>query len=482
MSVAIPVVLLLFAAFLIFYFRRKVLSLETACRHFFTDNPHPMWIYDTKTLKIISVNAAAVSCYGYSKKEFKNMAITDLRPADELERFQEDLKATPVPVRNAGIWKHRKKNGEFIYSNIISSNLAESAKNLRLIIASDVTELIYAREELKKLNTQLQKTVKRYETVSEATAEAIWEWDLATDYMEWNRGIESIFGYKRETKKAAEWLAKIHPDDAAGARANLIDVFKNKTKAWTEEYRYCCANGEYRHVLNKSIVIVDAEQQPVSIIGSMEDVTVKRRQEKELQKLSMVAQQTSNAVLITDEQGRIEWVNEAFTAITGYALEEVKNKTPQSLLHGEATDKLIEKDLEHLAKTTNKVSKEILNYRKDGTEYWVNLCLSPVWQNGKIQNTICIQTDITELKNKEERIVEQNKRLREIAFTNSHVLRAPLANILGAANLLSVDSFQNAEDAEIMQLLKASAFKLDQVINIIAKRSHELDVSLTELR
>jgi len=126
------------------------------------------------------------------------------------------------------------------------------------------------------------------------------------------------------------------------------------------------------------------------------DKEVKRR--KEIEMLSLVANETENAVVITDRTGVIEYVNKGFTKMTGYELAEVRGKKPGDFLQGRRTDKETVKKLGQAIAGQQTIYEEILNYDKQGSAYWVSLSISPVIRNGQVERYISIQTDITESK------------------------------------------------------------------------------------
>src|SRR5450432_2022732 len=82
----------------------------------FDDSPQPMWIYDKATLQFLDVNEAAITHYGYSKKEFLQMTITDIRPESERKKFHGHLYSLkPVKITDKTIWVHQKKNGALMH-------------------------------------------------------------------------------------------------------------------------------------------------------------------------------------------------------------------------------------------------------------------------------------------------------------------------------------------------------------------------------
>lgn len=139
-----------------------------------------------------------------------------------------------------------------------------------------------------------------------------------------------------------------------------------------------------------------------------------RNAQEQLRLLSLVASNTDNAVIITNANKEIEWVNPGFTRISGYTLEEVKGKIPGHLLQGKDTDPLTVKRIREKLQLKTSFQEEILNYSKDGRPYWLSLSITPILNElGEVEKFIAIEMDITEKKEKENWINERNKDLED---------------------------------------------------------------------
>ncbi len=118
--------------------------------------------------------------------------------------------------------------------------------------------------------------------------------------------------------------------------------------------------------------------------------------EAEAHKLSMVAARTDNAVVLTDPQGRIEWINEGFTRLSGYSFEEVRGRTPGSILQGPNTDRFTADMIRERIRRGEGFKTEILNYHRCGRKYWVQIETQPVRDtDGRLINFMAIESDIT---------------------------------------------------------------------------------------
>lgn len=128
------------------------------------------------------------------------------------------------------------------------------------------------------------------------------------------------------------------------------------------------------------------------------DVTEEVEQRELQRMLSLVANETDNAVIISNADGLIEYVNNGFYRLTGWSLEEVKGKKPGSFLQGEETDQRTVDVIRQKLKNREAFYDEILNYRKDGSPYWTSLSINPVFKEGQLVNFIAVQADITRVK------------------------------------------------------------------------------------
>lgn len=137
------------------------------------------------------------------------------------------------------------------------------------------------------------------------------------------------------------------------------------------------------------------------------------RAEKEKARLSWLLSKTDNAVVVTDRNGKIKWVNDGFVRLTGYTFDEVKDTEGEILNHSE--QKGIVKGgryYEHIKKTKTAISFESRNYTKDGREYWAHTTLTPMLnQAGNIEEIIAIYSDITQTKAAEQELYDITSRL-----------------------------------------------------------------------
>ncbi|MEM7680408.1 MAG: PAS domain S-box protein [Planctomycetota bacterium] len=142
-------------------------------------------------------------------------------------------------------------------------------------------------------------------------------------------------------------------------------------------------------------------------------MTLDAAERREFERLAEVATRTTNAVVMTDAQQRITWVNDGFTRITGYALSEILGRKPGPLLQSDESDPDIIAAMGRAIRLEQSFQGRVLNRSKDGGAYWVELDIQPQHDAaGQLTGYVAIQSDITEQVRAQE---ESNKALREAA-------------------------------------------------------------------
>ncbi|WP_316811406.1 PAS domain-containing protein [Pedobacter heparinus] len=113
----------------------------------------------------------------------------------------------------------------------------------------------------------------RFNTLSKATSDAVWDLDIKSGHMIWNKGITGIFGHRDIDPTREWWQSHIHPEDLHLVLHEFELLFKNHKNRSQTEYRFRCVNGTYKSVLDRSFILFDEQENPIRIIGSIQDIT-----------------------------------------------------------------------------------------------------------------------------------------------------------------------------------------------------------------
>jgi PAS domain S-box-containing protein len=355
---------------------------------------------------------------------------------------------------------------------------------LKIILNQNAQSNKSVFEKLQITNNEIIESNERYDIVAKATSDTIWDWKIEDDSFIWNKGIQGIFGYKKEEvgKTSKWWFERIHPEDSLKMSVKLYSFLEQKTEKWQDEYRFQCADGSYKYVFDRGFLVKDKEGKPIRMIGAIQDITKQKEEEQRLRLLETVITQTKDAVMITDIDTSTEvipniiFVNSAFTDMTGYKANEVIGKSPM-MFFGPKSDILEFDKLKTAIQDYKECFIETISYKKNGEEFWINFSMIPVTnKDGEHSHWISIQRDVTEEKNKvKEReqlireLTQNNKDLKQFSYITSHNLRAPLSNLTGLLNLVEDIPVEDPELKEIIDGFSKSTHLLNETINDLVK-------------
>ncbi len=239
-----------------------------------------------------------------------------------------------------------------------------------------------------------------------------------------------------------------------------------------------------QRIFNLKLVAIAGRGKSISgYLLILSDVTRNVKALSQMRLLVAALEATQNAVVITDSSGMVQWVNPAFTLLTGYERSEIIGRTPRLLKSGHQSAGFYKKLWDTILK--GEVWRgELINRRKDGSEYSEEMTITPLVQpDGTITNFIALKQDITERKQTEEQLklahkqaVEANRLKTQLLASVSHDLRTPLGTIMGYAEMLLVEAFgpQNeAQKTATAEILNSANSLLTFVNNLIGQAQIE---------
>jgi len=355
----------------------------------------------------------------------------------------------------------------------------------RYILSKNENKNVIVFEKLRQTNEDIKESNEKYDIVAKATSDTIWDWKIQEDSIGWNKGIESVFGYKQEEvgNTSKWWFDKIHPEDSIRMSIKLYSFIEQKTEKWQDQYRFRCADGSYKYVLDRGFLLKDENGRAIRMIGAIQDITKQKEEEQRLKLLETVITQSKDSILITEANSangripKIVYINPAFSQMSGYQPNEIIGKSTNIFNKGPNSDSEELKKLLRAIKNEEECLIEAISYTKQKEEYWVRFSMIPIFNNeGVISHWISIQRDITDEKKLEaekehliRELTQNNKDLKQFSYITSHNLRAPLSNLIGLLNLIEDIPIENPELQEILTGFSKSTHLLNETINDLVK-------------
>lgn len=356
----------------------------------------------------------------------------------------------------------------------------------------------------------LRTSIERYEAVTQATKDGIVNIDSNGVVMSWNQGAERIFGVLADSAIGQQMETLFPPSVrmvyrglCEGVRSSQLEqgssvelpyqqlaMVENEGALLPDTIERISANGDER-ILDVTATCWQVAD-GVFLTHTLRDVTARKRGEQTVRILSEAIRQSPEAIVITNAEGCIEFVNEAFVELTGYAENEVIGHNPR-LLHSGLTPKTAYADMWASISSGYSWKGEFYNRRKDGTDFVEFAVVAPIRQeNGEITHYVAVKEDISEKKRLgaeldsyryrlEEIVAQRTKQLAEArvqaeaasvaksAFlaNMSHEIRTPMNAIVGLTHLLRNSDPTPRQKERLDKIDNAASHLLALISNIL---------------
>ena len=277
---------------------------------------------------------------------------------------------------------------------------------------TDITERKKSEEEIKRVN-------QRFEIIAQATNDVIWDWNLVTHEIWWNKTFYSVFGFDKQTPIDKDaWTNMIHPDDKKRVLERLNKVIHSNLKYWEDEYRCINRLGVEIFIFDRGFVMHDENGKACRMIGSMLDFTERKKIEDARkaseEKYRTLVEQASDAILIADNEGRFIAVNPSACKLSKYSEKELLKMTINDFITEGETNEIRIARFEQLQQGKTTVIERIIK-GKDGIPLQLELT-SKLLSDGML---LTFARDISE------RIKAQNDIINEKELSDSLINNLP---------------------------------------------------------
>ncbi len=278
---------------------RQLTDQEALISSFLKQTPHLAWVVDEEAV-LFFASSAFCRYFGVTEKECIGKRITDIVPDPVTQTvYKKHLEVFAHGQAVETMEKIRWADGSqfiahiniFLIQNVNGKKLAGG----QAVIMPDKS----------RLEKDLHLAHERLLNLSRATSDAIWEWDMQTGQIFRNETLMEMIGYGLDNSKGLSWwLRRIHAEDRNRVADKVKEATDNCHQSWEDEYRFKCADGNYKHVQDKGFVVYE-NGLPVKMIGSLQDVSALKDLQNKLADVRLLQQkEISETVIRVQEKER----------------------------------------------------------------------------------------------------------------------------------------------------------------------------------
>ncbi|UQD56601.1 PAS domain S-box protein [Flavobacterium sp. K5-23] len=375
---------------------------------------------------------------------------------DKVKIIKEWEEATTQHASSVKEYRYCKSDGTISW--VMGNSVPERNVNNEVIgyigTITDITERKRDEEKLKEAN-------ERFEIISRATNDAIFELDFKNNISWHNKVYKDHLNSYNENLTVDEnkllWRSKLHPDDKERVIKSINECYASTSNTWSGEFRFEKADGSYGCFYERAIIIRDEEGKPERFVGSMLDITSLKESEAKLLKSETryrsLTEISPVGIFRTDADGQTTYVNNRFCEISGLTFEESLGKGWLNAVHPVDKERIQNEFDDELSTGKGINLSEYRLVRSDGSYSWVlDQAVPELDANNNLVGYIGTVTDITDRINSEQEIKLANERFNMISIaTNEAIIEVDLINNKYwqnkvFADLIDLDKIDSAEE------------------------------------
>ncbi|HEY8388729.1 MAG TPA: PAS domain-containing protein [Parasegetibacter sp.] len=230
-------------------------------------------------------------------------------------------------------------------------------RNKELIKANQTLSELYASARQK--DSEIKVAYDRFYTISQATGDAIWEFDLQTGSSYANEALKELLGFSDEelTNNFMWWRNNLHPDDKVRMLTATEKAIKGNQSIWSDEYRIRCKDGNYKVVFDRAYIVRNEEGKAIRLVGAMQDVTNERKLQKELVDEKVNRQKEIAQAVIRAQEAEKEQLGEELHDNINQLLATTKLYLEHSLQHSDTREEFVRRSLENVVIIIEEIRK-----------------------------------------------------------------------------------------------------------------------------
>lgn len=273
-------------------------------------------------------------------------------------------------------------------------------------LSSNTLHLMRELNERRLSEGKLQKSERSLNEAQRIAKIGNWELDIPSNKLTWSDEVFRIFEIDKSRFEATyeTFLSTIHPEERDAINDAYTRSLEDRTP-YDITHRLVMPDGRIKYVHERCETFYNSEGKPIRSIGTVQDITERKQAEEKLELASLVYQNSSEAILVTDENNNIVATNQAFTKLTGFDEQEVLGKSPRILSSGRHGNEFYRAMWASL-NNTGRWQGELWNRRKNGETYPEWLTIDTIYkEDGSLHRRVALFQDISEKKKAEEELL-----------------------------------------------------------------------------
>jgi PAS domain S-box-containing protein len=347
------------------------------------------------------------------------------------------------------------KGSEDIASDAISAGVTDYLQKQTIteqyeILANRIQNVVTARRDAEEATRQ-QDLMERAEVLGSTGG---WELWVESEDLRLTDGLKRIYGVETDRIPSLDEVIEFYEPDSQRRIREVIDEAIEDGYAESDCLRLRTTGGEHR-IVEGNAELVGSDEDGTLLRGVIQDITDRRERQRELSRLQQAIDDATVPITLADPSQTnqpLVYVNDAFGEMTGYPPEETLGRNCR-FLQGEDTDPETVATLREAIDNEEPVTVELRNYRKDGTEFWNRVTVTPIYDDGELVRYLGTQEDVTERKEREKRLTELNQATQALMTADTRQAAADIG-VEAASGILGFEAnaihFSSADDTELV--------------------------------
>jgi PAS domain S-box-containing protein len=407
--------------------------------------------------RFLDVNDSACTILGFSREELLRLSIQDLVPPEDLVLTPLTFPALAPGELSLVSRRVKRKSGTFIDVEISVKRMADGRVQSSM---RDLTERFAAQK-------QLQVSEARFRTLSRATSDVVYDWDMATGYIWYNENLDRLFHHAPSaiTSSLEWWEGCIHPDDRATTVSTLESAIAGTSDLWSAEYRFRTASGDYCYVLDRGFISRNSRGKAVRVIGSMTDLTARKRMEEALreseERFRALIENASDIIAVIDCDGIVRYESPAIERILGYRSDEIIGTSALGRIHPDDRQRVEDVLAESVATpgVTRRIEHRMLH--RDGSVRHIETVGKNLLDHNAVRGLVVKSRGLTERQQVEGQL-EQAQRLTSLGRLAANVAHEFNNVMMGIQAFAAVSAKEKNASPQLIRASQAIATAIDR--------------------